>query len=293
MQLVKARLLFLLRLFSRLPLPIVHGLGAALGWAGLLRGRYRRRLRENLSIAGYRRTGALWRAARESGKGLAELPFVWMAPLDRVYAKIRAVRGWPLLEEAQRNGKGVLLLAPHLGCWEICGMYIASRIPCTALYTPPRQSWVHDMMRQGRERSGAKTVPPDNAGVRAMLTRLRAGEAVFILPDQTANKGEGQWLRFLDAPAYMPALPYRLLERTGATPLIVFAKRLSWGRGYRLYIESVPASDADTDQVRRAPRARAVAQALSALIRRHPDQYLWSYSLYRRRSDMPPVPEEL
>lgn len=282
-------MLFLLRIISRLPLPILHGLGACLGWAGLLDGRYRRRILENLSTAGMNHPGALWRAARELGKGLTELPQVWLAPLDRVYARVREVRGWQHLETARKQGKGLVLLAPHLGCWEVCGMYIAARMPVTALYTPPRQSWVHEMMRLGRERTGGKTVPPDNAGVRAMLTRLRAGEAVLILPDQTANKGEGLWLRFLGAPAYMPSLPYRLLDRTGAAALIVFAKRLSWGRGYRLYIKPVPTPEGKDP----ASQAKAVAQALSTLIRQHPDQYLWSYSLYRRRHDMPPVPGDV
>ena len=220
---------------------------------------------------------------------MAELPLIWLAPLDRVFSTVRTVHGWQYLEEAQRSGKGILLLAPHLGCWEICGMYIARKIPTTALYTPPRQGWVHDMMREGRERTGAKTVPPGTAGVRALLMTLKGGEAVFILPDQTANKGEGQWLRFLDSPAYMPALPYRLLERTNATPLVVFAKRLSWGQGYDLYIEPIPTlADGDANS-----QGIEVNKAMSGLIRQHPDQYLWNYSIYRRRGDMPPIPEDL
>jgi KDO2-lipid IV(A) lauroyltransferase len=287
--LVKAILLFLLRMISRLPLPVLHGLGAGLGWLALLRGRYRRRLRDNLETAGLYRPGLVAQVSKELGKGVVEMPQVWLSPVDRVYGRVREVRGWQHLEAALGAGKGVLLLAPHLGCFEICGMYISSKTPTTALYTPPPQAWVHAMMREGRERSGGKTVPPDTSGVRALLTRLRAGEAVFILPDQTANKGEGQWLRFLDAPAYMPSLPYRLLERTGATPLIVFAKRLSWGRGYRLYIEPIPGmADAGPEG-----QARAVNQAMSVLIRQHPEQYLWNYNIYRRRRDMPPVPDTL
>jgi len=284
--LVKANLLFLLRLLSHLPLPWLHGLGACLGWLALLRGDYRRRLKANLTAAGLYQPGRLIKASKELGKGMAELPLVWLAPLPKVFARVREVRGWGHLEAAQANGKGVLLLAPHLGSWEVCGMYIASKLACTALYTPPRQAWVHAMMRAGRERSSIRTVPPDTGGVRALLTRLKAGEAVFILPDQAAHKGDGQWLRFLGAPVYMPALPYRLLERTGATPLVVFAKRLSWGRGYRLYIEPIPAQAGEG-------ASQAVNLAMSALIREHPEQYLWNYNLFRKRKYMPPIPEEL
>ncbi len=268
---------------------MLHGLGLLMGWGALLRNRYRGRLKKNLAHARLYSPSALFTAAGELGKGLAELPLIWLAPLERVFATVRDVQGWHHLEAARESGKGILLLAPHLGCWEVCGMYIAHRIPTTALYTPPRQGWVHDMMKEGRERSGVRTVPPGTAGVRSLLTKLKENQAVFILPDQTANKGEGQWLSFLGNPAYMPSLPYRLLERTGATPLIVFARRLSWGRGYHLHIEPIPA----LPESNATGQGKRVNQAMSDLIRRYPAQYLWNYSIYRRRGDMPPVPEGL
>lgn len=278
-------MLALLRVFSRLPLPVAHGLGVVLGLLGLLRRRHRELLRDNLKLTGLYRPGLLIRAAMELGKGLAELPLVWLAPLPRVFGLVREVRGWEHVEAAR--GRGIALLAPHLGCWEICGMYIASRLPFTALYTPPRQEWVHAMMKDGRERAGLKTVPPTTGGVRALLSRLKAGEATFILPDQSANRGEGQWIRFLGQPAYMPSLPYRLISGTGAVALVVFAERLSWGRGYRLHIEPLPPA-ADTEGL-----ARPCNQAMSDLVRRHPAQYLWSYRLFRSHIGVPPPPEDL
>lgn len=268
-------------------MPLAHALGALLGLLGLLRGRHRDLLRGNLELAGLYCPCCLIRAGMELGKGLAELPLVWLAPLPRVFRLIREVRGWEHIEAAR--GGGVALLAPHLGCWEICGMYIATRLPFTALYTPPRQEWVHAMMRDGRERAGLKTVPPTTGGVRALLARLKAGEATFILPDQSANRGEGQWIRFLGHPAYLPSLPYRLIASTGATPLLVFAERLSWGRGFRLHIEPL----AIPPEGSREDLARLASQAMSAIIRRHPAQYLWSYRLFRHHGDVPPPPEDL
>jgi len=287
--LVKPVLLFFLRLFSLLPLPVAHGLGATLGLVGLLRRRHRELLRDNLKLAGLYRPRCLIRVGMELGKSLAELPLVWLAPLPRVFRLVREIRGWEHVGAVRREGRGIALLAPHLGCWEIGGMFIASRLPFTALYTPPRQAWVHAMMRHGRERAGLKTVPPTTGGVRALLGRLKAGEATFILPDQSARKGEGQWIRFLGHPAYMPSLPYRLIASTGAVPLIVFAQRLPWGRGFRLHIEPLPTpSDASLETL-----SHLANQAMSVLIRRHPEQYLWSYRLFRRHANLPPPPEDL
>ena len=229
----------------------------------------------------------LHQAARELGKNFTELPLLWQAPLPRLFSHIRHIEGWEHVESAHAQGRGIVFLAPHLGCWEICGMYLASHMPCTALYTPPKQAAAHEVMRAGRERSGIRTVPPGTSGVRALLTRLKAGEAVFILPDQVANQGEGVWLRVLDNPVYMPVLPYRLLERTGAAPLLAFAERLPWARGYTLHIAPLPVVQGLEAQ------AQVIGDAMSALIRKHAGQYLWSYGLFRHRNYMPPMPEHL
>ena len=266
---------------------MAHLLGVAVGLLSLLRGRHRRLLRDNLRHVGLYTAGTLLGAAMELGKGLAELPLVWLRPQSRLDRWVRRVEGWEHVEAARAGGHGVMLLAPHLGCWEICGINIAGRMPVTALYTPPPQAWVHEAMRIGRERNAAasKTVPPTTAGVRALLTRLRQGEAAFILPDQVANRGEGIWVRFFDRDVYMPSLPYRLVASTGAVPLLVFAERLSWGRGYRQHILPLsPASDRVEDI------ARATNELASRVIRAHPQQYLWSYRLFRAQEGIPPPP---
>ena len=267
---------------------MAHGIGALLGLLGLLRRRHRELLRDNLKLTGLYSRRCLIRAGMELGKGLAELPLVWLAPLPRVFRLIREVHGWEHIEAAR--GRGIALLVPHLGCWEIGGLLISSRVPVTALYTPPRQEWVHEMMRYGRERAGAKTVPPTAGGVRALLGKLKSGEATFILPDQSANRGEGLWIRFLGHPAYMPSLPYRLITSTHAVPLIMFAERLSWGRGFHLHLSPLPEAkpESGADEL-----AYIANQAISALIRRHPEQYLWSYRLFRHHDDVPPPPADL
>ncbi|MGZ9044776.1 MAG: lysophospholipid acyltransferase family protein, partial [Telluria sp.] len=78
-------LVSLFRLLSALPLPVLHFLGAALGWlVYLLSPSYRRRLRGNLETAGF--GSHLKQAIAESGKAIVELPFVWCAKPERVAA---------------------------------------------------------------------------------------------------------------------------------------------------------------------------------------------------------------
>src|SRR5258706_16063394 len=72
---------FLMSLAARIPLAILHALGALLGWAMYgLSPTYRRHLRENLAAAGYRDAATRRAAIAGAGKMLAELPAVWLRP---------------------------------------------------------------------------------------------------------------------------------------------------------------------------------------------------------------------
>lgn len=275
---------FLLRLVARLPLPLVHALGALLGPLGLLRPRLRAGIAGNLRHAGLYSPGLLVKVAMELGKGLLELPAIWLRPLPEATGWVREVRGWEHIEAARAGGKGLIVLGPHLGCLELAGLYLAERLPITALYRRPRQAWAHALMQAGRNRGQAHMVEPNLAGVRALLTALKRNEATWVLPDQKASKGEGVWAPMFGRWAYVPTLLYRLRDKSGAPAVIFCCERLAWGRGYRLTIEPLPELPAELDRA-----VRVVNRALEALIRRLPAQYLWNYPLHRqRRRETPP-----
>ena len=172
-----------LRLLAGLPLGVIQGLGWLLGWLVYgLSPAYRRRLRENLAQSGicgsdeeFRR---VWRlAAGESGKGIAELIVVWFRSLDRVDALVRECLGWEHVEAARAQGKGIIFLTPHLGCFDISALYAARRLPITVLYRPPKLSWIEPLMRAGRARGRVTLAPTDLRGVRALFRALKRGQA--------------------------------------------------------------------------------------------------------------------
>ena len=118
------------------------------------------------------------------------------------------------------------------------------------------------------------------------MKALRRHEAIGILPDQVPGKGEGVWIEYFGRTAYTMTLAARLSETPGVKTLIVFAERLPWGRGYDLHFSEpdVPI-EGGTEQ-----RALAINRSIESLIRRHPQQYLWSYNRYKRPKGAPPPP---
>jgi Kdo2-lipid IVA lauroyltransferase/acyltransferase len=266
----------LLRLVARLPLPLLHLFGAVLGWVVyLLSPRSRSMVRRNLEAAGFGTARMRASVISETGKGLLEIPAVWLRP-DGAVDLVVEVSGWEHVETAAGARKGLILLTPHLGCWEMTGQYLSSRMPITVMYSPPNMKSLEPLMREGRNRGSAmNSVPADVRGVRAMLKALRRGEAIGILPDQVPGVGDGEWAEFFGRPAYTMTLVGRLAEKTGAPVLLCYSRRLARGRGYRFEIEPLLAPRPPESPV------RALNRSLESLIRRCPEQYLWSYNRYK------------
>ncbi|HYP67754.1 MAG TPA: lysophospholipid acyltransferase family protein [Thiobacillaceae bacterium] len=281
----------LLRLLSYLPLPILHALGILLGWGIYLTpGRHSPRMRANLRQSGLCPNPAcrplLRKAIGESGKSLMELAPIWMRPHTRTVKLVREVSGWEQLTAALQDGKGVILMSPHIGCFEMINQYVASRLPLTSMYKPARNPVVDRIMKSGRERGKAHLVPTDMTGIKAMLKALRKGEAIGILPDQVATIGDGVWAPFFGRWAYTPSLVFRLAQSTGAAPFMVYAERLPWGRGYHLHFDPIAPFPAD-----KLAAAAQLNREVERVIRRNPAQYLWGYQRYKKPGDAPPPPD--
>ncbi len=275
-------LVFLLRVLAYLPLRLLHFLGAAAGWATYLTSRrYAARMRENFAASGMCATaeqGRLLRhAVAEGGKSVLELVAIWLRPEQQVLKLMKGCHGWEHVEAAHRRGKGLIFLTPHMGCFEITSLYYAARHPITVLYRPPRLRWLQPLMEAGRRRGQVTLAPTDVSGVRALFRALRRGEAIGILPDQVPSQGEGVWADFLGRPAYTMTLAPRLARSTDAAIVFAFAKRLSHGAGYELWLE--PLSEDLPEDLTAA--AEVINRAVESLIRKKPEQYLWSYNRYK------------
>lgn len=265
---------------ARLPLPLLHRLGALLGWLIYLSsGRYAARLRDNLQHAAQACSSAELRQLRnanirEAGKSVLELPWVWRRPLEEVVASVKHCTGWEHVEAARAQGKGVIALTPHLGCFEVISLYIAARMAITSMYRPPRQKFLDTLMHGGRERGQMKLAATDMGGVRQLLKALKRKEVIGMLPDQVPGNGEGEWVPFFGRPAYTMTLVGRLIESSGAAVVMCHCERLPRGQGYALHF-----SPLSFDLTTSIPKQMNVA--LEAVIRQHPEQYLWSYNRYK------------
>ena len=273
------------KLLSFLPLWLAHGIGAALGWVVFaLSPTYRGRFLANSKRAGYT-FAEVKGAIASSGRLVAELPKLWMSTAGKSQGKAEAPftwRGVQHIEAAYATGKGVIFLTPHLGSFEMIGQAWGQDFGpkfgnFTVLFRPARKAWMSDLVANSRNRPGLATVPTNLSGVRQLIKALRKGEAVGLLPDQVPPDGMGLWTPFFGKSAYTMTLAARLSAQTGATVLVGFGERLSFGRGYVLHIS--PLKQALSDNLETA--VQQMNTEMEALIRGCPTQFLWGYGRYK------------
>jgi Kdo2-lipid IVA lauroyltransferase/acyltransferase len=283
-------MLLLLRWLSRRSLRFLHALGGALGWLSYgLSPSYRRRLQSNAARA--RIPAAVQRASvPQAGRMVAELPLLWLRPVGQPIHPAVQWSGAELVEQALAAQRGVVLLTPHLGCFEVIAQAYAERFgarqPLTALYRPARQPWLRELEVTARHRPGLLTAPASLAGVRQMIRALRQGQTVGLLPDQVPPDGMGVWAPFYGEPAYTMTLGTRLIEQTGAAWLLLIGQRLPGAQGWHVRVFAPPEplpvrAEGMSDDAHQTQCAAMMNRAMEFLIAQCPEQYLWGYHRYK------------
>jgi len=279
-------LLFSVRLLAALPLGLLQAAGRALGlFVYAFPGRYRRRLQGNARQAGYADPAFARRAAAESGAMILEIPKVWWR--TRECLAITRSDEESIVRTALAEGRGIIYLTPHLGCFEITARHLAQYGPLTVMYRPSRSPLLDPIVESARDMRNLHAVPANRHGVREFVRALKRGEAVGMLPDQVPREGDGVWLPVFGRHALTMTLAARLALQTGVAVILTAGERLPRGGGWRMHYLRLPEPLADTPEA----VAAAINQAMETLIRRFPEQYLWSYNRYKQPEDAPALPE--
>lgn len=279
---------FLLLLLARLPLPVLHSAGWVSGqllW--LFRARPAYIARRNLDVClpeltDPNRRQLAHRSLIATAQTLLESFRLWHGPADRVIKLVRRVEGEPALRTAMARQQGVILLVPHLGNWEMVGLYCSRHYPITSLYRTQRSAWFDDFILRGRQRFGAELVTTTPRGVRAAVRALKQQRILGILPDQNPGAGAGVNVPFFGIRTNTPVLPARLAHQHNAPVICAWAERLPRSRGFVIHFEPLDEAigGADPEQA-----TALMNRELERIIRHKPEQYWWSHPRFRHRPE--------
>lgn len=217
--------------------------------------------------------------------GYAEMGMSWLWPTRFSLAKIVSVKGEDVFQQAIAEGKGVIIVAPHIGNWEILNLYTSKNYSITVLYKPPKIKFFDWLIHRMRKRLGSDMAPANGKGVKKLMQKLRASGVVGILPDQEPDEGSGMFSPFFGRPAYTMTLLSQLAIKTGCKVVTGAAIRQPQGDGYIIEFTAVD------EQINNKDLNQSVAalnNAVEDLALKYPEQYQWEYKRFRKHPDSEP-----
>ena len=268
-----------------LPLSIGRNIGKAVGEAMLWFPNYNRQV----TITNIRhcfpdktpteRRQLVRRSLHSTGALFFEVAMVWQKPWVWLDKKIVRVEGRELVDQALASDKGLMILAPHLGNWEVIGQYLSQVAPMLNLYEPPPEPALDELMQRARCKTGGLLAPTNQRGVAALLKHLRKGDIVGILPDQVPDSREsgGVYAPFFGQTAYTMTLASQLIKKTQCEVLLSVAVRVQ--EGFHLKFLPIDQGIYDDDEI---ISATVINQAVEEIVKQIPEQYQWEYKRFKR-----------
>ena len=231
--------------------------------------------------------GALARESYEHlGRVAMESALLSRLGPESLRALFERIEGWDVIERGRARGKGLVLVAGHLGNWELSGACLSALgVPLVAVAKRQLNLLVDGFVNRTRRRLGMVVVFDEDA-VRKLPRLLKEGYGIGLLADQS-GLGAATHVPFFGRPARTPRGPAVFALRFGAPLIYVLAARQPNGN-FVLHIEEVPVLatgnlDADVDAT--VTRFTAV---LEKWVRRYPGQYLWAHRRWKRQPDDTP-----
>jgi KDO2-lipid IV(A) lauroyltransferase len=210
----------------------------------------------------------------ETGKNLTESGLIWNQSFKENAKLIRNIYGEHHLE----NSKKTILLVPHMGCWEITGRVLAENRKITFMYRPLRSRKQNDYLFARRNQGNLSMASADKSGILKIQRALTSGELVGMLPDQDPGEEGGMMIPFFNKEVNTMTLLAKLAKKQNAQVLMFWANRLDTGKGYDLNFEPVDLS-VDGDDIE--ARVGAMNKSIESLVRKLPEQYMWSYKRFK------------
>ena len=194
------------------------------------------------------------------------------------------VEGAEHIENATKDGQGIILLSAHFSSLEISGCALSKVCPpFDVVYRQFRNDLFTDVLRTTRQRSARNAIEKND--IKNMIRSLRNGVPVWYAPDQSYDRKQSALLPFFGIPSMTNTATGTLAKLGKAAAVPFFPRRLEDG-SYILTIlpplDDFPSGNDEQDTMK-------YVAILEEQIRRCPEQYIWTYRKFKGRPE--PLPD--
>lgn len=200
---------------------------------------------------------------------------IWGNETHENLKQITTISGEAYFHDALKQNTGLILIVPHFGTWEILNSWVSQFTKMTIMYKPIKNHTLNQYVLNARSREHANLVPTNEQGVKQVFRCLKQGGTIAILPDHSPDYQHGEMNTWFGVPLYSSQLTAKLLQKTDATALLMYAIRNQQGK-FDLHIQPIL-----NDLPRHEKTTQQLHHHLEQLILKQPNHYHWSYKRFK------------
>ena len=215
------------------------------------------------------------------GQAIFTSPINWWVNRQR-FERLVSISGRETYDQALAKNRNIILLAPHFMAMEISGLLLQAEQPMIGMYQYMKNPLLNKIAINQRQRfceGGVMFERKDS--LRGILRELNKGLPMQYSPDQDAMR-KGVFVPFFHPLASTTPALGKFVNATNAVVIPCYSIYKPWGFGYEVILdEALDGFLADDD----IHNATLMNRAIEAMIRNHPEQYLWSHKRFKTRPE--------
>jgi KDO2-lipid IV(A) lauroyltransferase len=281
---VRALVVFL-PILSLLPHRIAVALGGALGsLAWYVLPRHRNIALRHLALAFPEQTGS-WR--RRTGRasfanlGRSALELCVARRIDLLASVEMPEATAEVIRSVHAEGHGVLAFSCHLGNWELLARRIAATgLPVGTIAREANDPRLTAILEEGRRSTGIQSFWRGKAGaIRGIVEHLKAGGVLAALIDQDTDVA-AHFVPFFGKLARTPRAPADLAVRYGTGAILGHIHRVA-PSVHQVVLQRLEIPQGTDPDERSRQLTEAATAAIEAVVREHPDEWVWMHQRWR------------
>ncbi|MGE8540244.1 MAG: lysophospholipid acyltransferase family protein [Acinetobacter sp.] len=277
----------ILKLASKLPLWFLQTLAC---WAACILNSFNSSIKRitaiNIQLAypqlnNEERTQLIRASVRSQCMTYLEFVKCWGMPPQYSLNLFDKIEGETILTDALASQKGVIVVIPHFGCWELLNAWLNVHTQPMIMYKPNKIKGVNRYLLEARQQFNATLVPTDETGIRAIFKHLKSGGLTVILPDHLPKASGGIYAEFFQQSTLSATIVSKLANKTQCSVIGLSCVRSSDPSKFNVHCTALSEDILSKDL---QLSVKALNHAMQDIINTAPEQYIWSYKRFRNRT---------
>ena len=202
----------------------------------------------------------------------------WGMPPQYSLDLLKNIHGAELLEKALANQKGVIVVVPHFGCWELLNVWLNLYTQPMIMYKPDKIKGVNRYILDARQKGNAILVPTNETGIRQIFKHLKQGGLTVVLPDHLPKASGGIYSHFFQQNTLSATLVSKMAAKTQCNVIGLSCIRNPELSSFDVHCTELSPNILSTDL---QESVDGLNLAMQEMIQLKPEQYIWSYKRFR------------